>query len=100
MKKFELQNHPAVSYGNHIDDKDMVVLRVNEGDYEGTVFNFADVGGLENEGDDVRYSVEFQVFQYKGEFFEQTPPDDILHAFYETVTSPILYNIVVNAAQQ
>lgn len=102
-EKFELKDHPSVSYGNHLEDKELVVIRVNEGEFENTVFNFKDVGGLDEIDDgsspNVTYSLEFQLFCHNGEYFDASPDEAILTKFYETVASPMLYNILIKATE-
>jgi hypothetical protein len=98
-EQFETKPHPKLSYGNHIDDDAMIVIKVDEGKFEGTVFNYRDVK-MNDDSDDVGYGIDFHSFLVDGEDHETEPSIKVLTEFYEQVTSPFLYNIVVHAANQ
>jgi hypothetical protein len=97
MSEYELKDHPKLSYGNHIDDDEMVVIKVDEGVYEGTVFNYREVN-MDGDDDQLKYGIDFHAFFVNGVSRETEPSIRELTEFYETVTSPFLYNMVLNSA--
>ena len=100
--KYEMKSVPEMSYGNHLEDDTLVVIKVNSGDYAGTVFNYVNVKVEENTDNsgDMTYTCEFHTFVHSGTIYETEPTDsDVLNNFYKTVSSPFLYNVVVSTAQ-
>lgn len=96
----ELKQHPSVSYGNHLDDHDLVVINVNEGDFKGTIFNYANIDFPEGENDQLVYSTDFQLFCYQGTYFDEKPAEEVLGRFHNEVSSPIIHNMLIAAVEQ
>ncbi len=95
-----MNSFPAISHGNHMDDPDLVVLRVDEGPYKGTIWSYADVGPVPV-GDDqyvINYSCDFMIFALDGVLVEEPTPEQ-LDAFYQAVGTPFL-TWTIEAAKQ
>jgi hypothetical protein len=97
MSKIELKPHPKLSYGNHKDDDKLVVIRVDEGVYEGTVFSYSDIDASD---ENLSYRAEFHAFFHLGQEYNEEPEKEIVNGFYESVASPFLHNALVAAAEE
>lgn len=97
--KPEFKTHPQLSYGNHIDDAEKIVIKVDEGEYQGTVFSYFNINDQGDSGE-LFYQIEFASFMHNGQLFEAEPPSEIATGFYETISSPFLYNAIVEAANK
>lgn len=96
MSEVVMQEHPALSYGNHMEDESIVVIRVDEDVFKGTVFSYVNVGVKD---DQLEYEVDFMTFVHNSEELD-APSELILQKFYATVASPFLHNTLVAAAKE
>lgn len=91
-------NFPAISWGNHIDDAELVVLRVDEGRFRSTIWSYVDVGPVPV-GDNeyvVNYQCDFAMFVVDG-ILQETPDPAALQEFYDTVATPFLSHSIESA---
>jgi hypothetical protein len=89
---------PAISWGNHMEDPDLVVLRVDEGQFLGTIWSYTDVGPVPV-GDGqfvVNYQCDFMLFVVNGVVVEE-PSAEILRQFYDEVGTPVLEHSIETA---
>lgn len=96
MEEKAYKPHPALSYGNHMDDESIVVIRVDEDSFKGTVFCYVNVDVKDEQ---LEYECDFMSFVYNS-VEQETPSELILQKFYETVASPFLSNTMIAAAEQ
>jgi hypothetical protein len=99
-KELELQQHPTVAYGSSIDDPEVTVINVTDGEFKGTIFNYSNVGELGESEETLTYSTDFQLFCYNGEYHDVQPAEEIITKFHETVSKPLMNNILTLAAQE
>jgi hypothetical protein len=98
MSETKLEPHPAVAYGNSIDDPSVTVINVTEGDFEGTIFSYNEV--KEDATGQLVFSTDFHIFKHKGKFYEKSPAAKILREFHDTVSVPVMHNIIVLVAEE
>lgn len=92
---------PAISWGNHIDDAELVVLRVDEGKFKGTVWSYINVGPVPVGKKEyiVQYECDFLLFVANG-VEEEKPSEEILKEFYEIVGTPFLMTTLEAASEE
>jgi len=92
---------PAISWGNHIEDPEIAVLRVDEGKFKSTVWAYTDVGPVPvgNKEYVVQYGCDFMLFVLDG-VEQETPSEELLTQFYETVGTPFLMATLEAAANE
>jgi hypothetical protein len=98
MSESKLEPHPEVAYGNSIDDPSVTVINVTEGDFAGTIFSYNEV--KEDDNGQLVFSTDFHLFKYKGTFYETSPATKILQEFHDTVSVPVMHNIIVLVAEE
>ena len=95
-----MSNFPAISWGNHMDDPSLVVLRVDEGRFKGTIWSYANVGPFPV-GDGqyvVNYECDFLIF-VDDNVLHETPDPAVLQEFYDSVGTPFLEHSIESAKQ-
>lgn len=85
------QAFPNYSYGEDVNNPGNMVFKVDEGKYQGTVFNFADVALDENQN--LKYTVNFQLL-LKNMLVYDTISQDEAKEFYDEVATLILLDVI------
>jgi len=99
-KELELLPHPTVDYGTSMDDPELIVINVTEGEFKGTIFNYSNISELNESDENLIYSTDFRLFCYNGEYRDVRPSEEVIMKFHETVSKPLMNNILTLAAQE
>lgn len=85
------QDFPAYSFGEDVNNPGNMVFKVDEGKFQGTVFNYAEVKLDENQN--LKYTVNFQLL-LKGMLVQDTISQEDATEFYNDVATKILLDVV------
>ena len=84
---------PEIAYGKSLDDDDVNVIKVLDGDYEGTVYRYTKVS-IEESSMELSFSTELLVAVYNSEVVDAKEFDMV--DFNLSVAKPVMQNMLVD----